>query len=84
MWQKEVCDEDVQKVFKANAFLWAFVVAWLKSDKTGDQVFMEAQLRAMNAFDMKHGMPPHGQAWAHRAVAAMAMAPAPAPALALA
>ena len=63
-------------------------MAWLKSDRTGNQAFMEAQQRAMNAFDEKCAIP---LARAHTTAAAVAMAmamepapPAPAPALALA
>jgi len=46
----------VQKVFQGNTFLWVFVVAWSKSEKTGDQGFIKGQCMAMNSFDKKHGV----------------------------
>jgi len=52
----EVLAEDVQKVFQGDTFLWAFVVAWSKSEKTGDQGFIEGQHMVMNSFDKKHGV----------------------------
>jgi len=55
-WQKEVLAEDVQKVFWGNTCLWALVVAWSKSEKTGDQGFIEGQCMVMNSFDKKHGV----------------------------
>jgi len=48
--------EDVQKVFWGNTFWCAFVVAWSKSEKTGDQGFIEGQRMVMNSFDKKHGV----------------------------
>jgi hypothetical protein len=41
----------VQSVFCADTFLWGFVVAWGKSEKTGDEQFVESQQRAMKTFD---------------------------------
>lgn len=45
----------MQEVFAADAFLWGFVVAWFKSDKTGDQGFVKGQQRAMKTFNKKTG-----------------------------
>ena len=61
-WQKEVVAEDVQQVFGADAFLWGFVVAWSKTENAGDEAFIAGQLKAMNAFDQKHGVAPMGVA----------------------
>jgi hypothetical protein len=41
----------VQSVFRANTFLWGFVVAWGKSEKTRDEQFVESQQRAMKTFN---------------------------------
>jgi hypothetical protein len=41
----------VQSVFHADTFLWGFVMAWGKSEKTGDEQFVESQWRVMKTFD---------------------------------
>jgi hypothetical protein len=46
----------VQSVFHANTFLWGFVVAWGKSEKTRDEQFVESQWRAMKTFDGRAAM----------------------------
>jgi hypothetical protein len=43
-------------VFHNEQFLWGFVVAWVKSEKMGDQNFIDGQLSAMRNFDEKHGV----------------------------
>lgn len=48
--------KNVQSIFHADTFLWGFVVAWGKSEKTVDEEFMESQWRAMKTFDVKAAM----------------------------
>jgi hypothetical protein len=46
----------VQSVFRANTFLWGFVVAWGKSGKTRDERFVESQWRVMKTFNGRAAM----------------------------
>ena len=48
--------EGVQKVFHGDRFLWGSIVAWAKSEKNGDQKFMEGQWSVMRIFDEKNGL----------------------------
>jgi len=64
----------VQKVFQGDTFLWAFVVAGSKSEKTGDQGFIKRQCMAMNNFDKKHGVAATGVDLRSGAAIALALA----------
>ena len=44
---------EVKEAFLADTFLWGFVVAWSKSDRTGGQEFIEGQWMAMKTFKEK-------------------------------
>ena len=47
--------EDVQRIFATESFLWIFIVAWGNSKKTGDKEFIAGQLKVMKKFDGKRG-----------------------------
>ena len=47
--------EDVQRIFATESFLWIFIVAWGNLKKTGDKEFIAGQLKVMKKFDGKRG-----------------------------
>ena len=50
-WQKKIKTEEVARIFAAPRFLWGFIVAWEGSQKTGDEVFVAGQLKALKKFE---------------------------------
>jgi hypothetical protein len=52
-WQKEAEAADVHQVFSADTFLWGFIVEWGRSGEKDEPEFVEKQLKAMKAFNMK-------------------------------